>query len=80
MKLIETTYIAGGNKPVALIAHSMGGPTSLYFLTKYVKIRPGRTSTFATTLLCGKERCELYWELCPVQMRESSLPETFGAE
>ena len=36
MKLIETTYFAGGNEPVALIAHSMGGPTSLYFLTKYI--------------------------------------------
>ena len=36
MKLIKTTYVAGGNEPVALIAHSMGGPTSLYFLTKYV--------------------------------------------
>lgn len=43
--LIEETYTANGNKPVHILAHSMGGPTSLYFLNsqtdawkaKYIK-------------------------------------------
>ena len=34
--LIETTYANGGNRRVVLVAHSMGAPISLYFLTKYV--------------------------------------------
>ena len=34
--LIEKTYANGGNKSVVLVAHSMGAPISLYFLTKYV--------------------------------------------
>ena len=35
-KLIETTYTANNYQPVVLIAHSMGAPTSLFFLTKVV--------------------------------------------
>ena len=34
--LIEDTYKLAGNKPVTLVVHSMGGPTSLFFLTKVV--------------------------------------------
>lgn len=30
--LVEETYKINNNTPVALIAHSMGGPMSLYFL------------------------------------------------
>lgn len=30
--LVEETYKTNNNTPVALIAHSMGGPMSLYFL------------------------------------------------
>lgn len=30
--LVEDTYIENGNKSIMLIAHSMGGPMSLYFL------------------------------------------------
>lgn len=32
--LIEDTYNKNGKLPVMLIAHSMGGPMSLYFLNK----------------------------------------------
>ena len=35
-QLIEDVYANGGNTPITLLAHSMGGPTSLYFLTKLV--------------------------------------------
>lgn len=35
-QLVEKAYSNGGNKSVVLVAHSMGAPTSLYFLTKYV--------------------------------------------
>lgn len=31
-KLIEDTYQMNNNTPVVMIAHSMGGPMSLYFL------------------------------------------------
>lgn len=31
-QLVEDTYQANGNQPVMLIAHSMGGPMSLFFL------------------------------------------------
>ena len=34
--LIEETYQLAGNKPVTLVVHSLGGPTSLFFLTKVV--------------------------------------------
>ena len=34
--LIEKTYASNGDMPVVLIAHSMGAPTTLYFLTKLV--------------------------------------------
>jgi lysophospholipase-3 len=34
-QLIETVYLNNNNTPVTLIAHSLGGPTSLYFL-RYV--------------------------------------------
>ena len=36
MLLIEETYQLAGNKPVTLVVHSLGGPTSLFFLTKVV--------------------------------------------
>lgn len=32
--LVEDTYTENGNKSVMLIAHSMGGPMSLYFLNE----------------------------------------------
>ncbi len=35
-RLIETTYSSNNNQPVVLIAHSMGAPTTLFFLTKVV--------------------------------------------
>ncbi len=35
-QLIENTSSINGNKPVVLVAHSMGSPTTLYFLTKIV--------------------------------------------
>ena len=35
-KLIETAYANGNNTRVTLVAHSMGAPTTLYFLTKVV--------------------------------------------
>ena len=35
-KLIEELYSTNGNKQVTILTHSMGGPTSLYFLTKIV--------------------------------------------
>ncbi len=35
-KLVEQAYVNSNNSPVTLVAHSMGAPTSLYFLTKYV--------------------------------------------
>lgn len=34
--LIESTYTKNGKSPVVLLAHSMGAPTTLYFLTKFV--------------------------------------------
>lgn len=34
--LIETTYVKNGHQRVVLIAHSMGAPTTLFFLTKVV--------------------------------------------
>ena len=34
--LIQTMYAAGGNKKVTIVAHSMGGPVSLYFLNNVV--------------------------------------------
>ena len=34
--LVEKTFANGGNRKIVLVAHSMGAPTSLYFLTKYV--------------------------------------------
>ena len=34
--LIEDTYQLAGNKSVTLVVHSMGAPTSLFFLTKVV--------------------------------------------
>lgn len=35
-KLIEEMYTDSGNKKVTVLTHSMGGPMSLYFLTKFV--------------------------------------------
>ena len=35
-QLIEDVYANGGNTPITLLVHSMGAPTSLYFLTKVV--------------------------------------------
>ena len=35
-KLIETTYNTSGGRRVVLVAHSMGSPISLFFLTKFV--------------------------------------------
>ena len=34
--LIENTYQLAGNAPVTLVVHSLGAPTSLFFLTKVV--------------------------------------------
>ena len=35
-QLIEDSYNRNGQTPVTLVAHSLGGPVSLYFLSKYV--------------------------------------------
>ena len=35
-QLIEDSYNRNGQTPVTLVAHSLGGPISLYFLSKYV--------------------------------------------
>ena len=35
-KLIETTYNTSGGRRVVLVAHSMGSPISLFFLTQFV--------------------------------------------
>ena len=35
-KLIETTFETNGQRRVVIIAHSMGSPNTLFFLTKYV--------------------------------------------
>ena len=35
-QLIEDSYTRNGKTPVTLIGHSLGGPTTLYFLNKYV--------------------------------------------
>lgn len=36
-KLIEGTFANNNNTPVVLVAHSMGAPTTLFFLTKLVE-------------------------------------------
>lgn len=36
-QLIEDTYTANNNTPVSLVAHSMGGPITTYFLTHIAK-------------------------------------------
>ena len=38
MQLVQDMYVQNGNSRVTLVAHSMGGPVSLYFLTQFARV------------------------------------------